>query len=145
MLYKAVIILYLFCFSCYVLFTRVPDYFYGEFVQGVVSKAAFSEKDQHPLVVVDYKVGKETLQYKTGMWFLSSYKPGEKVTIIYNPAEPSMASIYAVIGYWIIWPELLFTASFFTVLFLVAKSITGTNSNEPLTEGELRKKRKYDQ
>ncbi|MCW3108775.1 MAG: hypothetical protein JWQ09_3281 [Segetibacter sp.] len=144
-MYKGILILYLVIFSSYVLFTRVPDYFEGDYIQGVVSKATFSEKENTPELVVNYNVGSEKLQYKTNMWFLASYKPGQVVTIIYNPANPSVSCIYAFIGYWIKWPELIFTAAFFIILFIAAKSITGKNSLEPLFAEEMKKKRKYDE
>ncbi len=143
-MYKAVTIIYLVCFFCYVLFSRVPDYFEGDFIKGVVAKATFSEKDKHPELVIDYRVGAETFHYKTAEWFLTNYKPGQAVEVIYNPSDPSIASIYAFIGYWIKWPELLFTAMFFIILFLSAVFITGKNSTAPLMEDERRNKRKYD-
>jgi hypothetical protein len=143
-LYKAAVILYLVCFFCYVLFSRNPDYFEGEFVRGVVSKASYSPKEKRPELVVNYQVGSEQLQYKTNMWFLSSYNRGEIVTIIYNPANPSVSCIYAFIGYWIKWPEFLFTAGFFSILFIAAKSITGQNSTENDLDDKEVRKRRYD-
>ena len=125
------------------LFSRVPDYFDADFIQGVVSKAGFSAEDNRPELVIDYRVGEEKFQYKTNNWFLTTYKKGQFVTIIYNPSNPSIAGLYAFIGYWINWSELLFTAVFFSVLFLTAVFITGKNSNELLSEEENEKKRKY--
>ena len=52
------------------------------------------------------------------------------MTIIYNPAEPSVASIYAIVGYWVKWPELILTAVFFIILFIAAKTIAGNNGSE---------------
>jgi hypothetical protein len=128
-----------------VLFTRVPDYFEGEYIKGVVTKASFSALNNSPQLVVDYNVGSEKLRYKTDMWFLKHYKPGQSVTIIYNPADPSVSCIYAFVGYWIKWPELILTAVFFIILFITAKNITGKNSTEPLTDEETRSKRKYNE
>ena len=122
----------------------MPDYFEAEYIKGIVSKAAFSEKTNSPELVVDYNVGSEKLQYKTDMWFLTSYKPGQTVTIVYNPAIPSVACIYAFIGYWIKWPELIFTAAFFILLFVAAKTITGQNNPNNLPDEIVKKKRKYD-
>lgn len=126
------------------LFTRVPDYFDGEFIKGVVSEASFSESKREPVVVVDYRVGSETFHYKTNTWFLTNYQKGQKVTVIYHPQKPQIASIYAFIGYWIRWPELIASACFFIILFFAAASITGQNSNEPIPDEERRKKPKYD-
>jgi hypothetical protein len=75
---------------------------------------------------------------------LKRYKPGDVVTIIYNPGIPSVASIYAFIGYWIRWQELVFTASFFIILFFAAKSITGHTETDSIPPVDVRKKRKYD-
>lgn len=116
----------------------MPDYFDGEYIRGVVTEASFSKETNSPLLVVEYHVGSETLQYKTDMWFLKKYKPGELVTIIYNPANPSVSSIYAFIGYWIRWPELIQTSILFIILFFAAKGIAG--SSKPLPDDEQPKK-----
>jgi hypothetical protein len=129
-LYKILIIFYFLCFFFFVLFTRVPDYFEGDYAKGVVSKAAFSEVDGSPELLVNYKVGAEIFHYKTDTWFLSSYKKGEIVTVIYNPANPSVCCIYAFIGYWIKWSELIFTSTLFFILFIAAKSITGRSNQD---------------
>ncbi|MDQ6812141.1 MAG: DUF3592 domain-containing protein [Bacteroidota bacterium] len=136
--------MYLVIFSSYVLFTRVPDYFEGEFIKGVVSKATFLSKTNSPEVIIDYHVGSERLQYKTDTSFLTSYKPGQVVTIIYNPAKPAVSSIYAFIGYWINWRELLLTSAFFIILFIAARFITGINTTSNLHKVIEKKKRKYD-
>jgi hypothetical protein len=124
--------------------SRVPDYFEGEFIGAVVTGIGFSEKDKEPFVKIKYNVGKETFVYTTHQWFLKRYKKGEKVTIIYDHSNPSVSSLYAFIGYWIKWPELLFTAGFFVLLFGSAAAITGKNSNELIDPEELKLKRKYD-
>ena len=142
-LYKVVIIVYFTCFFCYVLFSRVPAYFEGDYTNGVVSKATFSLKENHPLMVVDYKVGNEKFQYISHSWFLTSYKPGHPVSIIYDPSNPSVACIYSFIGYWIKWPELFFTAIVFVVLFITAVLITGRNNTGYLNAEDYRKS-KYD-
>jgi hypothetical protein len=135
-LYKIVIIFYLLSFGCFVLFSRIPDYFDGEFTPGIVKKATFSKETGSPLLEIDFKVGNKNLQYITHTWFLTSYKPGQAVTMIYNPGNPASCSIYAVIGYWIRWPELLFTAAFFIILFLAAKAITGRPGSVTPRTGE---------
>lgn len=122
----------------------MPDYFDGDFAKGIVSKAVFSAAGHHPEVFVEYKVGSEAFQYKTDMWFLTSYRPGQIVTIIYDPSHPSVGSIYSFIGYWIKWSELFLTAAFFIILFLAAVSITGKNTNEIISSEQLKNKRKYD-
>lgn len=142
-MYKTVIILYLVCFVSYIVFSRVPDYFEGEFIEGVVTKAGFSSALNKPELVVDYKAGSETFHCKTNMWFLTTYKTGEKITVIYNPSNPSEACIFTFIGYWVKWGELSFSAFFFLVFFIISVLITGKNDTEPLMPEDRLKKRKY--
>jgi hypothetical protein len=142
-LYKTLVILYFTGLFCYILFSRVPDYFEGDFIEGVVTKAGFSSNNHEPELAIDYRVGSETFHYRTNMWFLTTYKPHQTVTIIYDPSNPSEACIYSIIGYWIKWPELFISAFFFIALFIAAVFITGKNNPEPFTEEERRKKRKY--
>lgn len=136
-------ILYIVCFCCYVLFSRVPDYFDGDFTKGIVSKAIFSVKDKHPVLTVDYLVGNENFKYITDQWFLTSYKQGQVVTMIYNPSNPKIASVYGIVGYWIKWDELFLTAIGFVILFIVAVIITGRN-NTPAPLQKPNRKGKYD-
>lgn len=125
------------------MFSRVPDYFEGEFIEGVVTKAGFSPALNKPELVVDYKAGSETFHYKTNMWFLTTHKTIEKVTVIYDPSNPSQACIFTFIGYWLKWSELFFSIFFFMALFIAAVFITGKNSTEPLTPEDRIRKRKY--
>jgi len=144
-LYKTAFILYIVCFLCYVLFSRVPDYFEGELTRGIVAKATFSVKEKHPVLVVNYQAGNEKRTYTTNKWFLTRYKPGQVITLIYNPSDPAIVSIYAVMGYWIQWDELLFTAIGFIILFIAAVIITGKGSALSSTLHGQNKKRKYDE
>ncbi len=111
----------------------MPDYFEGDYTNGIVSKATFSVKDSHPVLVVKYTVGNEEFKYTSYMWFLTSYKPGQVIRIIYDPSNPSVAGIYSFIGYWIRWHELFFTAIVFIILFIAAVFITGKNSTTSST------------
>jgi hypothetical protein len=124
----------------YILFTRVPDFFEGEYIDGVITRASFS--NGRPQLVIDYNVGSQKFHYRTNMWFLTTYNTGQKVTMIYDPSNPSEASIYALVGYWIRWPELfisafLFVTFFITAIFITGKSEAGTVLDDP------GKKRKY--
>ncbi len=121
----------------------MPDYFEGDYTNGIVSKATFSVKDSHPVLVVKYTVGNEEFKYTSYMWFLTSYKPGQVIRIIYDPSNPSVADIYSFIGYWIKWSELFFTAIVFIILFITAVFIAGKNNTGYLTI-EDNGKRKYD-
>ena len=127
------------------MFSRVPDYFDGDFTNGTVTKAIFSVKDKRPVVVVAYSVGTEKFTYTTSKWFLTSHRHGQAVTMIYNPSNPAIACIYTFIGYWINWDELLFTAIVFIILFIAAITITGkTNALSSLSD-KRNTKRKYDE
>jgi len=123
----------------------VPDYFEGDFTSGIVTEATFSVKDKNPVLVINYQVGNEKFKYKTNKWFLTRHKPGQVITLIYNPSDPAIVSIYAIIGYWIQWDELLLTAIGFIILFIAAVVITGKNSALSSTPKEQNKKRKYDE
>jgi len=142
-LYKTAFILYIVCFVSYIFLSRGPDYFEAEFIEGVVTKAGFSSSLNQPELVVDYKAGSETLHYKTNTWFLTTYAEGEKVTVIYDPSNPSQACIFTFIGYWLKWSELFFSIFFFIVLFMAAVFISGKNNTGPLTPEDSRRKRKY--
>lgn len=123
----------------------MPDYFEGDFTSGIVTEATFSVKDKNPVLVINYQVGNEKFKYKTNKWFLTRHKPGQVITLIYNPSDPAIVSIYAIIGYWIQWDELLLTAIGFIILFIAAVVITGKNSALSSTPKEQNKKRKYDE
>jgi len=123
----------------------VPDYFEGDFTSGIVTEATFSVKDKNPVLVINYQVGNEKFKYKTNKWFLTRHKPGQVITLIYNPSDPAIVSIYAIMGYWIQWDELLLTAIGFIILFIAAVVITGKNSALSSTPKEQNKKRKYDE
>lgn len=123
----------------------MPDYFEGDFTSGIVTEATFSIKDKNPVLVINYQVGNEKFKYKTNKWFLTRHKPGQVITLIYNPSDPAIVSIYAIMGYWIQWDELLLTAIGFIILFIAAVVITGKNSALSSTPKEQNKKRKYDE
>ncbi len=123
----------------------MPDYFEGDFTSGIVTEATFSVKDKNPVLVINYQVGNEKFKYKTNKWFLTRHKPGQVITLIYNPSDPAIVSIYAIMGYWIQWDELLLTAIGFIILFIAAVVITGKNSALSSTPKEQNKKRKYDE
>ena len=125
-MYKAVVILYIVCFGSYLLLSRSPDYFESDFIKGTVQANSFSDVNKDNSLIISYRVGGQLLQYQTDIWLPKLYNIGDQVTIIYNPSIPQMASLYSITDYWIKWPELIFTAAFFILLFLVAKYITGT-------------------
>ncbi len=133
-MYRAAATIYIVSFFCYVLFSRVPDYFEGEYADGVVSEATFSVKDRQPVLVVKYKVGEEEFEYTTNRWLFTSHKKGQIITMIYNPSDPAVASIYAIVGYWVTWKELFFTAIVFIILFIAAVIISGKSNSSFINE-----------
>ena len=144
-MYKSVALLYIVCISCYILFTRSPDYFEGDFIKGVVTQAGFDSTHNQPSLNIQYHVGTETYTLTTTQWFLKSYKQGEQVSIIYDPNKPGNASIYAFIGYWLRWNELFVTLGLFIVFFMAAVFITGKHSEQEDDEDEDKpRKMKYD-
>lgn len=142
-MYKGIIILYLVCFGTYVLFSRVPDYFEGAFVPGTVEDASFADGRNEPRLVVRYKVGSQAYHYYSSTWRISRYQKGEKVMMIFDPSQPDRSALYTFFGYWIKWPELFFTAGFFVVFFLAAKTITGKEEDLPKGQQPEYRKRKY--
>jgi hypothetical protein len=117
----------------------VPDYFEGEYVDGVVVKATFSVKERRPVLVVRYNAGGEKFFYTSYTWYLASHKQGDKITMIYNPSHPEIASVYAFIGYWITWRQLWYTALIFIILFIAAVVITGKNNTRTREDDRNRK------
>lgn len=136
-----VIILYIVCFGCYVLFTRQPDYFDSQKAIGTIVQQ--NEKLAVQFIYVN-EVHYATIEYP----FL--YKAGERKKVIYETADPSNAKLYAVLGYWLTFGELV--ASLFIVIVLYWISVSVTKNPTPgalLEELEMGKKKprkpKYDE
>jgi hypothetical protein len=144
-LFKAVTILYLVCFGCYIAFTREPDYFDGEKSPAVIRwlpdsltgrtipKAVFNDgKKEHAI---------------DARYFLRELVNGEKVEVIYESDRPDKAAVYMFWGYWISLGELMATVLIYLALFQIAISVTRNPTAESLVEQlefKEEKKRKYD-
>ncbi|WP_207493901.1 DUF3592 domain-containing protein [Aridibaculum aurantiacum] len=139
-MYKSVAILFLACFSCYILFTRTPDYFDSEFTPGTVVLPDTADWAKKAVV---YPVGKEKFTVPIEGWGSSQVAKGDKVTVIYNPTNPSEGAMYTFFSYWLKLPELLISATIFLLLFFGAVFITGENQPEEPDDGSYKKKRKY--
>ncbi len=141
---KTIIILYLISFGVYVLFTRQPDYFDGIRTSGTIKMISDST---HQLVpYADFSADEKNYQVAAG-YPLRQLKQGEKVTIIYEDAQPGKAAIYAWWGYWIRWKEVLASIALILVLFQVAVALTSNPTPEALLqelEGRKKKKRRYE-
>jgi hypothetical protein len=136
-MYKTAAILYVIGLVCYILFSRVPDFFDAEFTPGKVLQLKSLEKQ------IQYKVGKETFVVPISGWGASQVANGQTITVIYNPTVPSEGALYTFFAYWFTLDELLTSAIGFILLFVVAVLITGKNSEESYVEEEAPRKRKY--
>lgn len=94
-MYKAAILLYIICFFCYILFSRVPDYFDGDFTRGIV--VMNQKRAKH----VQYKVGRETFSTKLKGWSADQVAEGDTVKVIFDPSNPASAAYYSFFGYWL--------------------------------------------
>ena len=136
-MYKAAATLYLFCFICYIVFSRTPDYFDSDFIGGVV-------RIENGKKSVVYSVDNKYFVASIEGWGASQVTKGQNVPVIFNPSNLEEASLYSFFGYWLKLNELLFSAVGFIILLLAAIFITGKEEPYYYSEEELRKKRKYD-
>ena len=137
---RIVIILYLVCFGCYVLFTRQPDYFDGEIVNAVVV-----ERNDSLLA----KFSNGTQQFHADIDYRFLYEKGQQVKVIYETADPSNASVYALLGYWLHIGELAVSLIIIAVMYWIAVTVTSNPTPEALLEQleaqkQKPKKPKYD-
>ena len=120
-----VVILYIVCFGCYILFTRQPDYFEGQFAPGTIVR-------QGNELVAEFSDGSITRYANVPYRFLQH--PGRKVQVIYEASDPSKAKVYGVLGYWITFGELIASLVIVVALYYVAVSITSNPTPEALIE-----------
>src|SRR5205085_12206206 len=98
-MYKLAIILYLVCFSVYILFSRQPDYLDGEFTKATIHFLKDSStKGLLPYAV--YSLNKKEYSVDAS-YFLRNLKEGEKVDLIYEASQPNKGAVYSWWGYWI--------------------------------------------
>ena len=140
------VILYVVCFGCYVLYTRNPDYFDGEtspaaihwmydsLAHRTVPKALFRQNQKNYAIDARY--------------VFREWKEGDKLEVIFDNQDPSKAAVYALWGYWIRWEELIGSVVILVVLFQVAVAITkdptpGAVIEQLEGDQETTKKRRY--
>lgn len=132
--------IYLTIFGTYVLFTRQPDYFDGEYTNAIpVKKANNQFVLQFEVDKVPYEVAYETL--------FNKQPPRGKVKLIYEKANPQLAKPYKIWGYWIEWGELIFLLAGYLVLIQITNSINSNLSETAKAEQAAylpTKKTKYD-
>lgn len=144
-MHKIAIILYLTCFSVYILFSRQPDYFDGELT---VAKIHFiNDSTSNTLTpFAFYTLNKKNYSIDASYLF-RNLQEGEKVDLIYEVAKPEKGAVYSWWGYWLTWGEILFSIGLLIAMFYIAVSITSNPTPEAVME-QLNykpiKKRKYD-
>jgi hypothetical protein len=135
-MYKAAALVYVVCFFCYILFSRMPDYFGSDFTRGVVVTTETRAKSIH------YKVANEAFSKKLSGWSADQVAKGDTVRVIFDPSDPTTAAYYSFFGYWLTLSELLLSALGFILSFIAAIFITGKEDGSPADE-DFSKKRKY--
>lgn len=144
-MYKIAIILYVVCFSVYILFSRQPDYFDGEHTIATIQMLKDSTTGRlEPYAF--YSINKK--QYSIDASYLFRHlKEGEKVDLIYETSQPGKGAVYNWWGYWLTAGEILFSIGLLIVMFYIAVSITSNPTPEAVMEQlnyQPLKKRKYD-
>lgn len=143
-MYKGILILYLVCFGCYLLFTRQPDYFDGEKVPAIIQRQ-IGLSDGKPVLKAVFNTGTKEFSINPDYLF-RNISEGQKLTVIYETGTPEKAAVYAFWGYWITWGELVMSVVLCFLLFQIAVSVTNNPSPESLAEQlgyKEEKKKKY--
>lgn len=68
------------------------------------------------------------------LYLFRTYRPGDRVTVIYEAATPSTGAVYHWWGYWITWQELLGGMLIIFLLFQLARAVTSNPTPEALLE-----------
>ncbi|MDP1843003.1 MAG: hypothetical protein Q8K64_06235 [Sediminibacterium sp.] len=144
-MYKSLFSLYLLIFCCYLLFTRIPDFFDGEKYPATI---VFSRDSLSSSLKANalYSIGMNQYSINAEYPFIK-YNKGEQIQVIVEHEHPEKAAVYRFWGYWISWEELLVSVIAAVLLFQVALSITNNPTPEALLEQlsyKEEKKTKYD-
>lgn len=144
-MYKILITLYIVCFGLYLLFSRQPDYFDGEFTKATIHfiKDSVSGKLEP---YATYYTDRKNYTVKASYIF-RNFKEGEKVDLIYEASQPAMGAVYIIWGYWVTWGEVFFSVGLIVIMYFIATTITSNPTPEALMEQlnyKPRKKRKYE-
>lgn len=143
-MYKIAIILYLTCFSLYILFSRQPDYFDGEITRATIHFIKDSSADK-PDPYAFYRTDKKDYAVKASYLF-RKLKEGETVDLIFEASQPKLGAVYSWWGYWITVGEIIFSIALLIAMFFIATAITKNPTPEALIEQlsyTPKKKRKY--
>lgn len=143
---KIVAILFLACYPLFVFYTREPDFQNSDYTSGIIHFVKDSSNRTGPVAFFTFL----HQEYKVNAGYIfKNYQEGQRVNIIYDTADPSIASVYSMWGYWIRWKELLAFIAIFVGLYQVAVALTSNPTPESLIE-ELEgmkkkpKRKKYD-
>lgn len=144
-MFKSIFSLYLIILGCYILFTRIPDYFDGEKYPAIIELVKNDSTKSTDTKAV-YQIGGK--QYSINAAYpLLNYSTNEKVEVIVEHEHVESGAVYRFWGYWITWGELIVSIIMAIVLFQVAVSITKNPTPEALMEQlsyKEEKKTKYD-
>ncbi len=135
---KNILLLYIICFGCYVLFTREPDFFESEKINVPII-------DSNNFYKATFVIENKTYTVNANYLF-RKFNNQPIATIIYNPQKPQKASIYSIWGYWLRWEELLVSSLLIVGLYYLATSITQNPDAASLLQqldDETKPQRKY--
>lgn len=127
-MYKSLLFLYLACFCSYLLFTRQPDYFDGEFSPASIQwqyDSAAAYKIPHAVFTYNLKSYAVDARYVGRSW-----NEGERTEVIYESSDPQKGAVYQWWGYWIRWEELAFSVVLLIGLYQVAVAVTNNPDSE---------------
>lgn len=141
---RSLIILYLVCFGCYILFTRQPDYFDGEKAPATIQFIKDSATGLFTPNAV-YNDGKKEHRIDA-RYIFRKWKNGDKLEVIYETGTPDNAAVYRFWGYWISWEELVVSIILLAGSVGIAVVVTKNPTPEAILEQlefKEEKKRKY--
>ena len=144
-MYKGIVILYLVCFSLYIVYSREPDFVDGETSTATIHWLQDSSAQQKiPKAVFVLNKKNYAVDARYVLRNLPENKRGE---VIFNPSKPERAVIYSWWGYMITWGEILGSIILLIALYQVAVAVTKNPTAESLLEQleyKEEKKTKYD-
>jgi len=141
--YKTIIILYLVCFSCYIFFTRQPDFIDGDITTATIHYIKDSTGNRIPKALFSIGINKYTID---AAYLFRNPQEGSRVDVIYEASMPTKAKVYSWWGYWFKAEELIGSLVLFIVLFQIAIAVTKNPTAESLIEQldyKPEKKRRY--
>lgn len=124
--------MYFVCFSLYILFSRQPDYFDGEFYPATIHYRADSTGQSRPMAV--FTLSKKDTVRVPADYLFRKLTEGQRVEVILETANPHHGTVYAFWGYWITWGECIGSVILLLALFQIAVQVTKRPTEEALAE-----------